>query len=49
MADYYSILARAVSGLDSNTQTARRRLYDRARCALVRNAKGAARQLRNLK
>jgi hypothetical protein len=35
MADYYSILARAVSGLDSNTPTARRRLYDRARSALL--------------
>jgi hypothetical protein len=35
MADYYSILARAVSGLDPNTPAARRRLYERARSALV--------------
>ena len=35
MADYYSILARAVRALGPNTPTARRRLYDRARSALL--------------
>jgi hypothetical protein len=34
MADYYSIIAKAVSALDLNTEKARRRLYDRARSAL---------------
>jgi hypothetical protein len=44
MADYYTILAKAVGGLDPNTGVARRRLYDRARVALVaemRNARNA--------
>jgi hypothetical protein len=35
MADYYSILATAVRRLDPNTPAARRRLYDRARSALL--------------
>jgi hypothetical protein len=35
MADYYSILAKAVGGLNPNTPAARRRLYDRARSALL--------------
>jgi hypothetical protein len=35
MADYYSILAGAVRGLDPNTPAARRRLYERARSALL--------------
>jgi hypothetical protein len=35
MADYSSIIAKAVSRLDPNTESARRRLYDRARTALV--------------
>ena len=35
MADYYSILARAVQAMDRNTPAARRRLYDRARSALL--------------
>jgi hypothetical protein len=34
MADFYSIIAQAVSGLDSNTRDARRTLYERARSAL---------------
>jgi hypothetical protein len=34
MADFYSIMAQAVSGLDSNTRDARRMLYERARSAL---------------
>jgi hypothetical protein len=34
MADYYSIIAKAVSALDLNTEKARRRLYERARSAL---------------
>jgi len=34
MADFYSIMAQAVSGLDSNTRDARRTLYERARSAL---------------
>jgi hypothetical protein len=34
MADYYSVVAKAVSALDLNTEKARRRLYERARTAL---------------
>ncbi len=35
MADYYPLIARAVSGLDKNTGEIRRTLYERARAALV--------------
>jgi hypothetical protein len=35
MADYYSIIAKAISTLDPNTREARRRLYGRARTALL--------------
>jgi hypothetical protein len=35
MADFYSILAKAVSALDGNTAQARRRLYERARAAVI--------------
>lgn len=41
MADYYSILARAVRGLDCNTAGARRRLYDRAHSALLSEMQNA--------
>jgi hypothetical protein len=34
MADYRSIIAKAVSALDLNTEKARRQLYERARAAL---------------
>jgi hypothetical protein len=34
MADYHSILARAVDALDPNTARARQRIYDRARSAM---------------
>ncbi len=34
MADYYSLISRAVSGLLINTDEARREIYDRARIAL---------------
>ena len=39
MADYYSILAKAVNALDPNTGTARQRLYQRARCDNFRTGK----------
>ena len=35
MADYYSILAKAVNRLDSNTGMARQQLYQRARSAMI--------------
>jgi hypothetical protein len=41
MADYYSILTTAVRGLDPNTPAARRRLYWRARSALVSEMQNA--------
>ena len=34
MADYHSVIDKAVSALDLNTEKARRRLYERARAAL---------------
>jgi hypothetical protein len=34
MADYFSVIAKAVSALDLNTEKARLRLYERARTAL---------------
>ena len=40
MADYYPLIARAVSGLDRNTGENRRALYDRARVALVNQLRG---------
>jgi hypothetical protein len=42
MADYYSIIARAVQALDPNTGEARRRLYERARGALLAEMSSAA-------
>jgi hypothetical protein len=41
MADYYSVLAKAVGALDLNTEKARRRLYERARTALLSRMNGA--------
>jgi hypothetical protein len=41
MADYYSILGKAVTGLDLNTLAERRRLYGRARDALHAEVRGA--------
>jgi hypothetical protein len=35
MAEYYTLLMRAVEGLPNRTQTARRAVYDRARAALI--------------
>jgi hypothetical protein len=35
MADYYSIMAEAVSALDPSTGTARQQLYQRARSAMI--------------
>jgi hypothetical protein len=40
MADFYSILARAVDALDSNTKEARAGLYERARIALLAETQG---------
>ena len=41
MADYCSILAKAVDALDPNTGAARRELYDRARAAMFTNIERA--------
>ncbi len=41
MADYYPLIARAVSGLEQNTGENRRVLYERARSALVTQLRGA--------
>jgi hypothetical protein len=41
MADYYSLIAKAVGALDLNTEKARRRLYERARTALLSGMHGA--------
>jgi len=40
MADYYPLIARAVGGLDKNTNENRRALYDRARAALASQLRG---------
>jgi hypothetical protein len=40
MADYYPLIAKAVSGLDKSTGEARRALYDRARTALLAQLRG---------
>src|SRR5918992_1335117 len=40
MADYYPLIARAVTGLDKATGEARRALYERARTALVTQLRG---------
>jgi hypothetical protein len=40
MADYYPLIARAVTGLDKSTGEARRALYERARTALVTQLRG---------
>jgi hypothetical protein len=40
MADYYPLIAKAVSGLDKSTSEARRALYDRARTALLAQLRG---------
>jgi uncharacterized membrane protein YccC len=37
MADYYSLIARAVSRLPNNTGEARRAIYERARTTLQEN------------
>jgi hypothetical protein len=41
MADYYPLLARAISGLPENTGEARRTVYERARSALLAQLRGA--------
>jgi hypothetical protein len=40
MVDYYTVMARAVSGLPKNTAAARQILYERARAALVTTLTG---------
>jgi hypothetical protein len=42
VADYYSILFRAVSALEPNTASARQRLYERARSAMSAEIEGAS-------
>jgi hypothetical protein len=41
MADYYSLIAKAVGALDLNTEKARHRVYERARTALHSRMHGA--------
>jgi hypothetical protein len=43
MADYYSILAKAVNALDPNTGMARQQLYQRARSAMISELENAYR------
>ncbi|HEY4746086.1 MAG TPA: hypothetical protein VIH38_00920, partial [Steroidobacteraceae bacterium] len=40
MADYYPLIAKAITGLDKSTGEARRALYERARTALVTQLRG---------
>src|SRR5882724_3310407 len=40
MADYYPLVAKAISGLEKNTGEGRRALYERARTALVAQLRG---------
>src|SRR4051794_33413356 len=40
MADYHPLIARAVAGLERNTGEERRKLYERARTALVAQLRG---------
>ena len=40
MADYYPLIAKAVTGLDKSTGETRRALYDRARTALLAQLRG---------
>src|SRR6202521_3868714 len=40
MADYYPLIAKAVTGLEKSTGGARRALYDRARTALLARLRG---------
>src|SRR6266852_5580490 len=40
MADYYPLIAKAVSGLEKSTGETRRALYDRARTALLAQLRG---------
>jgi hypothetical protein len=42
VADYYSILSKAVSALEPNTASARQRLYERARSAMSAEIEGAS-------
>jgi hypothetical protein len=42
MADYYSILAKAVEALDPNTALARHQLSERARAAMISKLEGDA-------
>ncbi len=42
MADYYPLIAKAVSGLEKSTGEARRALYDRARAALLAQLRGVS-------
>jgi hypothetical protein len=39
--DYYTLMAEAIAALDPNTGQARRRLYERARAALLTELRGA--------
>jgi hypothetical protein len=45
MAEYYSLIVKAVAGLEKNTGEARRALYERARTALVAQLRGVTPEL----
>jgi hypothetical protein len=45
MADFYPVLSKAVAGLQEQTPSARRAIYDRARQVLVAQLRNVTRRL----